>query len=195
MVNAGMEVLFQVKHASSVPRSIDARRRNFFRPPGEENTNETYEERIFSNTMQSEWVRLDPVHRYSVVLSDFRHLIVRQITPQILFSLFLTLLTTAAFVIMYQSIRAQQKLMELKNDFISNITHELKTPITTVGVAIEALKDFNAIDNPALTTEYLNIAQNELNRLSILTDKILKTAIFENKGIKPFGFHKNLPNY
>jgi signal transduction histidine kinase len=184
IVNAGMEVSFQVKHASSLPRSMDAKRRNFFRPPGEENTNETNDEQIFSNTMQSEWVRLDPVHRYSVVLSDFRHLIVGQITPQILFSLFLTLLTTAAFVIMYQSIRAQQKLMGLKNDFISNITHELKTPITTVGVAIEAIKDFKAIDNPSLTKEYLDIAQNELNRLSILTDKILKTAIFENKGIE-----------
>jgi signal transduction histidine kinase len=85
---------------------------------------------------------------------------------------------------MYRSIRAQQKLMELKNDFISNITHELKTPITTVGVAIEAIKDFKAINNAALTNEYLGIAQNELNRLSILTDKILKTAIFENKGIE-----------
>jgi signal transduction histidine kinase len=74
--------------------------------------------------------------------------------------------------------------MELKNDFISNITHELKTPVTTVGVAIEALKNFKGLNNPELTTEYLDIAQNELNRLNILTDKILKTAIFENKGVE-----------
>lgn len=113
-----------------------------------------------------------------------RNVTIKKITPQILFSVFLTVLTTAAFVIMYRSIRAQQRLMELKNDFISNITHELKTPITTVGVAIEALKSFQRIDNPKLTNDYLDIAQNELNRLSILTDKILKTSIFENKGIE-----------
>jgi two-component system, OmpR family, phosphate regulon sensor histidine kinase PhoR len=74
--------------------------------------------------------------------------------------------------------------MELKNDFISNITHELKTPVTTVGVALEALKSFNGLDNPALTSEYLDIAQNELNRLSILTDKILKASSFENNGVE-----------
>jgi len=182
--NAGMEISFEVKHTSIKPTPGEFTRRSFFRTPGEDNRNEHYEGRIFSNSMHSEWVRVDPVHRYSVVLSDFRHIILKQITPQILFSIFLTLLTTAAFVIMYQSIRAQQRLMELKNDFISNITHELKTPITTVGVAIEALKDFKAINNPALTSEYLDIAKNELNRLSILTDKILKTAIFENKGIE-----------
>ncbi len=184
ITEAGMELSFEVKHTSFKPAPGELTRRSFFRPPGEDNKNEPYEARLFSNSMSSEWVRIDPIHRYSVELSDFRSIIIKQITPQILFSLFLTLLTTAAFVIMYRSIRAQQRLMELKNDFISNITHELKTPITTVGVAIEALKDFQGINNPAITNEYLGIAQNELNRLSILTDKILKTAIFENKGIE-----------
>lgn len=140
--------------------------------------------KVLSNKLSSEWVRFDPLHRYAVVLAGIRPIVIKEISPQIFFSLFLTLLTSAAFIIMYRSIRAQQKLMELKNDFISNITHELKTPITTVGVAIEAIKDFKAIHNAALTNEYLGIAQNELNRLSILTDKILKTAIFENKGIE-----------
>jgi signal transduction histidine kinase len=71
----------------------------------------------------------------------------------------------------------------MKIDFISNITHELKTPVTTVSVALEALRDFKGLENPQTTKEYLDIAQGELNRLTLLTDKILKTAIFENKGI------------
>lgn len=140
--------------------------------------------RIYSNSMYSDWTSFDPVNRYSVVLSNFRPLLLKQIAPQILFAVFLTLITTAAFVMMYRSIRAQQKLMDLKNDFISNITHELKTPVTTVGVALEAIKNFKGQNNPELTTEYLEIAQNELNRLNILTDKILKTAIFEDKGVE-----------
>jgi signal transduction histidine kinase len=142
------------------------------------------EQSLFSDSLRIEPVRFNPAKLYVAQLTGVRSAIIKKITPQILFSIFLTLLTTAAFAIMYRSIRAQQRLMELKNDFISNITHELKTPITTVGVAIEALKDFKAMNNPTLTTEYLDIAQNELNRLSILTDKILKTAIFENKGIE-----------
>src|SRR5690606_7844701 len=85
---------------------------------------------------------------------------------------------------MYRSIVSQQKLMQLKNDLISNITHELKTPVATVSVALEALKNFKALDNPALTQEYLTIAQNELGRLALITDKILKTSVFEQAGLE-----------
>ncbi len=132
---------------------------------------------------RAEHVIFTPSGGFRLEFDQLRWTIIKNISPQILFSVFLTLLTSASFVILYRSIRTQQRLMELKNDFISNITHELKTPVTTVGVAIEALKNFKGLDNPKLTNEYLDIAQNELNRLSILTDKILKTAIFENQGV------------
>ena len=130
--------------------------------------------------------------RYAVMLSDFRGMLIRQIMPQVFFSVFLTLLTMASFYVLYQSIRKQQRLVALKNDFISNITHELKTPITTVTVAIEALRNFKGLNNPLLTDEYLGIAQNELNRLTMLTDKVLKTAIFESGGMS---FEPTLLNF
>jgi signal transduction histidine kinase len=181
---AGYLIPFEVKYFSAIPPSVDfqSMRQMGFRGP--EVWEDSVAVKVFSNKLSTEWVRFDPLHRYSVELSGIQPIVLKEISPQIFFSVFLTLLTSAAFFVMYRSIRAQQKLMALKNDFISNITHELKTPITTVGVAIEALKDFKAINNPTLTNEYLGIAQNELNRLSILTDKILKTAIFENKGIE-----------
>jgi two-component system phosphate regulon sensor histidine kinase PhoR len=139
--------------------------------------------KIFSDTVFTDWVRTDPINRYSASLIGAKSFILKEITPQILFSVFLTLLTALAFLFMYRSMRAQQRLMEIKNDFISNVTHELKTPVTTVSVALEALRNFKGLENPQRTEEYLNIAQSELNRLTILTDKILKTAIFENKGV------------
>jgi signal transduction histidine kinase len=180
-----VDVPFKIKHLSfkPTPAQISKGGRELFRSPQEE-TEKEISSPILSDSIQTEWVRVDPVHRYASVLSNFRFLILKEITPQILFSFFLTFLTTAAFVVMYRSIRSQQRLMELKNDFISNITHELKTPVTTVGVALEALKNFKGLDNPALTEEYLEIAQNELNRLNILTDKILKTSSFENNGVE-----------
>lgn len=124
-----------------------------------------------------------PSGGYQLAFQNLTPLILKKISPQIAFSIFLTVLTLVSFSLLYRSLRAQQQLMEIKNDFISNVTHELKTPITTVGVAIEALRNFKGIDNPKLTEEYLTIAQNELNRLSLLTDNILKTSLFENKGI------------
>jgi len=130
--------------------------------------------------ISTEWVRYAPSISYASVFDNVRSYLFWEISPQILFSLALTLITSAAFWIMYRSMRAQQRLMELKNDFISNITHELKTPLTTVSVALEALKNFKGLENPQTTHEYLEIAQGELNRLTLLTDKVLKTAVFDN---------------
>ncbi len=107
--------------------------------------------------------------------------ILKKLTLPILFSLFLVGITIISFVLLYRNLAKQRRLAELKNEFISNITHELKTPIATVGVAIEALKNFNAISDPARTKEYLDISQNELQRLGLLVDKVLKLSMFEKK--------------
>lgn len=118
---------------------------------------------------------------YQVQLGNTFNYIFEKILPQIIFSLFLIGLTITAFSVLYRNLRAQQRLTSIKNDFISNITHELKTPISTVSVAIEAIKNFNVIQQPERTKEYLDIAGNELNRLSMLVDKVLKLSIFENQ--------------
>jgi len=146
---------------------------------------------IYRDTITSEMIRLNPITRYTVSMLNVRGLLLREISLQLLFSIFLTSITIGAFLVMYRSIRSQQRLMELKNDFISNVTHELKTPVATVSVALEALRNFQAIDNPALTKEYLDIAQNELNRLTMMTDKILKTSIYESHGVS---LHKTTVN-
>jgi two-component system, OmpR family, phosphate regulon sensor histidine kinase PhoR len=137
----------------------------------------------FSDTLKTDWVHVDPLNQYAAEVSGMRLVILKDISPQILFSVFLTALTTVAFFAMYRNIKSQQRLMEIKNDFISNVTHELKTPVATVSVALEALRNFKGLENPQRTEEYLDIAQSELNRLTILTDKILKTATFESKGV------------
>lgn len=122
---------------------------------------------------------MPPREMFLAELQHYEGYLFRKIIPQGLFSLFLVGITTLAFWFIYRSLRKQQRLAQLKNDFISNVTHELKTPIATVSVAIEAMNNFNALDNPQLTREYLDISKNELNRLNLLVDKVLKMAIFE----------------
>ncbi|MHA4843080.1 sensor histidine kinase [Flavitalea antarctica] len=108
----------------------------------------------------------------------------KKMLPQILVSVLLVALTTISFIVMYRNLVRQRRLTQLKNDFISNITHELKTPIATVSVAVEALKNFNALDDPKRTQEYLSISANELQRLSLLVDKVLKLSMFEKQEIE-----------
>jgi signal transduction histidine kinase len=64
------------------------------------------------------------------------------------------------------------------------MTHELKTPISTIKVAVEALRHFNALDDPQRTREYLDISALELQRLSMLADKVLKLSQYENRVIE-----------
>lgn len=140
-------------------------------------------ESMFRDSLWLDPVRVTPLFRYGGVIVQVRAEIIRQITLPMLFSAGLTLITAAAFFMMYRNMRTQQRLMAAKNDFINNVTHELKTPVATVSVALEALQNFNAIDNPELTREYLGMAQRELDRLSMMTDNILRTAVLEQEGV------------
>ncbi|HEX2532160.1 MAG TPA: HAMP domain-containing sensor histidine kinase, partial [Chitinophagaceae bacterium] len=126
---------------------------------------------------------LNPI-TYRIELGNTTGYLLKRISPAILLSLFIVGFTLFSFFILYRSLLKQRRLADIKNDFISNITHELKTPIATVSVAIEALRSFNASMDKQRTKEYLDISANELQRLSLLVDKVLKLSMFEKKEIE-----------
>jgi two-component system phosphate regulon sensor histidine kinase PhoR len=121
---------------------------------------------------------------YQAAFENPTTFLLKKISLQILFSLFLVAFTSVTFIFLYRNLVAQRKLTEMKNDFISNITHELKTPLATVSVAVEALRNFGGIENPQRTKEYLDISAAELQRLSLLVDKVLKLSLFENRELE-----------
>jgi len=120
---------------------------------------------------------------YHLELGNTFPYLLKRLTLPILFSIFLVSVTILSLVVLYKNVLRQRKLAILKNEFIGNITHELKTPIATVGVAIEALKNFNAMEDPVRTREYLDISANELQRLNLLVDKVLKLSMFDKREI------------
>ncbi len=117
-------------------------------------------------------------------ISSTNPFVLQKMWPQILFSVVLVGLTALSFMLLLRSLVQQRKLTRIKNDFISNITHELKTPIATVSVAIEALRSFDALQDAERTKEYLAISSNELQRLSFLVDKVLKLSMFEKHQVE-----------
>ncbi len=120
-------------------------------------------------------------HKIGIAVYDFEPFLLRKIVAEAVFALFVFLITSISFWLVYNNFIKQKQLTALKNAFISNITHELKTPIATVSVALEALQSFDALENRTLTKEYLDISRGELQRLSMLVDKVLKLAIFDEK--------------
>lgn len=114
--------------------------------------------------------------RFEVALSQYRSLILKKMAPEIILAGLLFLCLGLAFFTMAWTIKKEKQLLTIKSDFIQNMTHELKTPISTVGVALEALHDFDAIQDSKKREEYLNISKNELSRLSLLVDRVLSVS-------------------
>lgn len=98
----------------------------------------------------------------------------------ILISILLVLGVIACLFYLLQIIKNQRQLSEMKNDLISNITHEFKTPISTIGVAIESIKDFKGIDDKKRTNKYLNISKDQLGKLNTMVEKLLETATLDS---------------
>ena len=97
----------------------------------------------------------------------------------LLSSLFLIITILACFAYALHIIFDQKKISEIKNDFVNNMTHELKTPISTVSLALEAIVNFDVRSDEDRTLKYLNISRKEIKRLSTMVEKVLNIARYE----------------
>jgi two-component system phosphate regulon sensor histidine kinase PhoR len=75
-------------------------------------------------------------------------------------------------------------LSAIKNDFISNMTHEFKTPISTISLASEMLNDQTIIKTPEKIERFVKMIRDENKRLSVLVESILQTSILDKGKIK-----------
>lgn len=97
----------------------------------------------------------------------------------------LMVLIIIALVIMFRTILTQQKLSEMKNDFISNMTHEFKTPISTISLACEAMSDQDMMKQSTTDiSPYVKMISEENKRLSLLVERILQSAVMDRGELK-----------
>lgn len=112
-------------------------------------------------------------------ISRFSWYLIKRILPQVIFALVLVLITGAAFLFTFRTLKKQVLLNDLRNDFISNITHELKTPVSTIKVALESLRNFDMKKDPAVANDYLDMAVMEMERFDRLINKVLNISHLE----------------
>jgi two-component system phosphate regulon sensor histidine kinase PhoR len=89
-----------------------------------------------------------------------------------------------SFIYTIRTIIKQKRLSEIKNDFINNMTHEFKTPISTISLACQALTDDDFSKPENLYKNYLHVIDDENKRLGVMAEKILQTAVLEKGQVK-----------
>ena len=117
-----------------------------------------------------------------VFFPNIQAIVLKRILGGILISTLLVLAVIGALFYLLSTIKKQKQLAELKNDFISNITHEFKTPIATIHAALEGITDFNVLKNPEKAKAYIGISQTQLDKLDDMVEKLLETASFDHEG-------------
>ncbi len=131
---------------------------------------------------------------YLVVLVPNESVVIlKGITWFILGAILFTLIITAAFFITIRTLLRQKKLSEIKSDFINNMTHEFKTPLATISLAVDALKNEKVISDPEKTKYFTGIIKEENKRMNKQVETILQAALLDKQRIelnlKPLSAH------
>ena len=110
--------------------------------------------------------------------------LLKQMSGILVASLSLIVLLILSFLYLYHIIRKQKTIDEIKSDFVNNMTHELKTPISVVHAVTDALQHYGMIDDRVKREEYLNAAREQLTHLNGLVEQILTMSVEERKSLK-----------
>ncbi len=117
---------------------------------------------------------------YGVEIQAYNAFILKGMVPEFISGCLLLLVITFAFIFSYRNIRNQMRLAVLKDDLISNISHELKTPVATVKVAIEAMQQMDPNTQKDKMHNYLGMAAQEISRLDLLVNKVMNSILLDN---------------
>ena len=126
----------------------------------------------------------DPIETLSVVIPDYKSLLMKQMRWMILGVIFFTLVIVAAFYVTISTLLRQKKLSEIKNDFINNMTHEFKTPLATISLAVDALRNEKVIQDKQKSDYFSSIIKEENKRMNKQVEAILQAALLEKQELQ-----------
>ena len=109
--------------------------------------------------------------------SDYLVKSVSLLAPSFVFAILLLVTFT---ITLYTMLR-QKKLSKMKTDFINNMTHELKTPVSTISIAAQMIRDSDISKSPEVFRHISTVIKDETKRLGFLVEKVLQMSLFENE--------------
>ncbi len=128
------------------------------------------------NISQEEYLAVIVPHQGNIIWKSMRWFIF----GAILF----TIIITAAFFITIRTLLRQKKLSEIKSDFINNMTHEFKTPLATISLAVDALKNEKVVNDREKTNYFTGIIKEENKRMNKQVETILQAALLDKQAVE-----------
>ncbi len=129
-----------------------------------------------------------------ILVIPIKKLVFKDLRPNIVMGVLFTLVIISAFALTVYTMIRQKKLNVIKNDFINNMTHEFKTPIATISLAVDALKNPKVIGSPEKLMYFSGIIKEENQRMNRQVETILKSALLDRQEIqlnkKPLNIHQ-----
>jgi len=113
-----------------------------------------------------------------------KQFLLTELWGMLLISIILIIVIVYSFTYTITTIFRQKRLSEMKNDFINNMTHEFRTPISTIGLACEALRDRSLRGSDESIENYVSMISEENSRLALMSEKILQTAVIDKGELK-----------
>jgi two-component system, OmpR family, phosphate regulon sensor histidine kinase PhoR len=139
---------------------------------------ETYKVQLFPNDL---YIKANHLILY---FPDKKSFLFKSLSYFTLSSIILTLAIIASFALTVFIMFRQKRLSEIRNDFVSNMTHELKTPISTISLASQMLGDKSVPPEIKNSAQISKIISEECKRLGSQVEKVLQTAVFDQGRLK-----------
>jgi len=141
------------------------------------NSCRVYTQKLFPNDIYAE-------NYIKLYIPNRTQFIIQSMTPIILIASLLTLLIIGVVTFNFYIIIRQKKISDIKNDFVNNLTHELKTPIATIALTGQMLEDEEIQSSTENIRRFAHIINQESDRLSQQVEKVLQLAMLDKGEIK-----------
>jgi len=119
-----------------------------------------------------------------LIVPDVKGVALEQMHWMIIGAVFFTLMIITAFYVTVSALLRQKKMSEIKNDFINNMTHEFKTPLATISLAVDALRNEKVIEDRAKMNYFSGIIKEENKRMNKHVETILQAALMDRQEVQ-----------
>ncbi len=132
----------------------------------------------------SDMENLIPVQIFFLVVPNIKKIVLRDMQWMIIGAAFFTLMIISAFYVTVSALIRQKKLSEIKNDFINNMTHEFKTPLATISLAVDAIRNEKVMQDRQKMDYFSGIIKEENKRMNKHVETILQAALSERQEVQ-----------